>query len=122
MDKGKYKTTAYSIATETYRRIERFLMNDCQKKIKPIGHEELRSIFSIILNFRRYLPQKDGEVMTNFIKMNYGMEPVTISMEGALSLYKELVDILKQKLTEKFVSPVFNDKREKLRPHIFKTT
>ena len=97
-------------------------MNDCQKKIKPIGHEELRSIFSILLNFRRYLAEREAEVMTNFIKMTYCLEPVAISIEGALSLYKELVEILKQKLTEKFVAPVFNEKREKLRPHIFKNT
>jgi hypothetical protein len=121
-DKGKYKTLAYSVATETYRRLEQFLTGDCQKKIKAVGHEELRTIFSILLNFRAHLQQKEAAVMVAFFKVAFDLEPVTVSQEEALSLYVALQELLKNRLATRLAPPVFNQKQEKLRPYIFKET
>ena len=113
---------AYSIATETYRRIEQFLVDHCHKKIRPVGHEELRTLFSVILNFKDYLTEKEAQALVAFLQMTYHLQPVTISQQTTLTLYRALQQILKQKLTTKFACPLYNQKQQKLRPQFFKHT
>jgi CTP:phosphocholine cytidylyltransferase-like protein len=104
----EYKTTAFSIATETYRKIEWFLSKECSKKIKPINREELRSIFRIILNCRVYFEADDVNTMLKFINAVYGLNAVTITGLEAMKLYRSIQEKLKIRITEKHIEPIIH--------------
>ena len=56
VEKSRYKTISASIATDVYRRLEHFLMKECKRKISILNREEMRAVFSILLNCKKNFP------------------------------------------------------------------
>ena len=56
-DKTKYKTMACGVVTESYRKIEHFLLYVCDRRIKQVNYEEIKCIFTSLLHFRRTFKQ-----------------------------------------------------------------
>ena len=40
------------VISESYRRLEQFLIQDCNKNIKPLSIVEIRALFSILSNIQ----------------------------------------------------------------------
>ena len=100
---------AYSVATETCRKIEQVLSTQCHRKIKQVGHDELRTIFTMLLNFRQYLTEEQGKTLIAFFKITYNLGEVLLTEQAMVDLYKAIQELLKQKMINKLHYPVYND-------------
>lgn len=111
---------AYSVATETCRKIEQVLSTQCHRKIKQVGHDELRTIFTMLLNFRQYLTEEQGKTLIAFFKITYNLGEVLLTEQAMVDLYKAIQELLKQKMINKLHYPVYNDRQQTLRPYNFR--
>lgn len=56
--KDDYECILLSVVAETLRRMEQFLLIDCQKDIELLTIKHVKSIFPILLDCREYFTSK----------------------------------------------------------------
>lgn len=49
-DKRRYKNICTAVINEAFRKLEQFLVEDCQRNIKPLTSQEMRALFAILTN------------------------------------------------------------------------
>ena len=51
-ERNRYKSIVTCVVNEAYRRLEDFLIEECKRDIKPLNREEIRTLYTTLLNCR----------------------------------------------------------------------
>lgn len=61
------------VISESYRRLEQFLIQDCNKNIKPLSIVEIRALFSILSNIQNKFEEEESFTFRKFVKITYDL-------------------------------------------------
>jgi hypothetical protein len=81
-----------AVLTAAFRRLESFLINECQRTILPLKREQLKSIIFVLLHSKCELLPLHHDYFLKFITLSYNLNDVTITQQEAVDLY---VDVAK---------------------------
>lgn len=75
------------VISESYRRLEQFLTEDCAKNIKPLSIVEIRALFAILSNVHTKFEEEESFTFRKFMKITYDIESVSIFEQSAVKLF-----------------------------------
>lgn len=55
------------------------MIDECKARIKTIDQHEMRLLYSVLVNFKKYFTDDNIATFVKFIKLVYGLETVVIS-------------------------------------------
>jgi coenzyme F420-reducing hydrogenase beta subunit len=94
------------MATQSYRRMEKFMIEDCQQSMKGTTSNELKVLYTILLNCRDNFEYEEAITFVKFVKLTYELGEVEISLEETFKLYNRFIESLYQKVKQKRFNPL----------------
>lgn len=97
----RYRNTLGTVLTESFRKMETFVIEQCCMDLRRINRAELKLLFVTMLNCRSYLSPLDCETFLKFIKMCFYLDDVFITAEASVKLMNAIQEALKKRIHER---------------------
>jgi len=97
-DKKRYKNICNTIVSETYRKLEQFLIEDCNRNIKPLSGPELRALQPVLMNSQTKFEDEEYLTLRKFMKVCYDLGSVYVYEQSAVKLYIKIQACLRGRI------------------------
>lgn len=97
-DKRRYKNICNTIVSETYRKLEQFLIEDCNRNIKPLTGPEVRALQPVLMNSQAKFEDDEYLTFRKFMKVCYDLGSVSIFEQSTVKLYIKIQACLRGRI------------------------
>lgn len=87
LEKRRYQWTYTAFLNESFRKLESFLIEDCNRNIKPLTLPEMRALVPILLKSQSTFEEDEYLTLRKFIKVTFDLGSVSIFEQMAVKLY-----------------------------------